>query len=220
MHKAVIFDLDGVITDTAHYHFVAWKTLADSLDIPFDAAFNEELKGIDRMGSLERILAKSGKTYSMAEKHVLADRKNRHYQELIETMTSDDLLPGAACTLQSVRAAGMKIGLASASKNAATVLARLGITDLFDHVVDAAQVTNGKPDPEIFLKASSALDVAPAQCLGVEDAIAGVQAIKAAGMTAVGIGDPAVLTQADAVLPGLYAFRLPDYAKHKEFYMP
>ncbi|HYD79410.1 MAG TPA: beta-phosphoglucomutase [Paucimonas sp.] len=210
-YKAVIFDLDGVITDTAHYHFIAWQALAESLDIRFDAAFNEQLKGIDRMGSLELILARSRKTYSDEEKRRLADRKNRHYQELIETMSPRDLLPGATEALRSVRAAGLKIGLASASKNAATVLDRLGITDMFDHVVDAAQVANGKPDPEIFLKAAHAVDVAPRLCLGVEDAVAGVKAIKSAGMTAVGIGDPAVLTEADAVIPGLHAFRLMDY---------
>jgi beta-phosphoglucomutase len=210
-YKAVIFDLDGVITDTAHYHFVAWKALAESLDISFDAAFNEELKGIDRMGSLERILAKSRKQFSDEEKRQLADSKNRHYQQLIETMTPKDLLPGAVDTLRAVRAAGLKIGLASASKNAASVLARLGITDMFDHVVDAALVLRGKPDPEVFLKAADYLRVAPRNCLGVEDSVAGVQAIKSAGMKAVGIGDPAVLTEADVVIPGLHMFRLADY---------
>jgi len=209
--KAVIFDLDGVITDTAHYHFVAWKALAESVDIQFDAAFNEQLKGVDRMGSLELILAKSSRTFSDEEKRQLADSKNRHYQQLIETMTPNDLLPGAVEVLQAVRAAGLKVGLASASKNAATVLARLGITALFDHVVDAALVERSKPDPEVFLKAAAYFGLAPADCLGVEDAVAGVQAIKSAGMKAVGIGDPAVLTQADVVIPGLHAFRLDAY---------
>jgi beta-phosphoglucomutase len=126
-------------------------------------------------------------------------------------MTPKDLLPGAVDVLRAVRAASLKIGLASASKNAASVLARLGITDMFDHVVDAALVLRGKPDPEVFLKAAAYLRVAPRNCLGVEDAVAGVQAIKSAGMKAVGIGDPAVLTEADVVIPGLHMFRLADY---------
>lgn len=209
--KAVIFDLDGVITDTAHYHFLAWKRLADSQGVPFDAAFNEHLKGIDRMGSLDLILASSAKQYTTAEKLALADEKNLHYQQLIETMSADNLLPGAAQALATVRAAGLKIGLASVSKNAFTVLERLGITGAFDYVVDAARIAKGKPDPEIFLKAASELGVSPADCLGVEDAVAGVAAIKAAGMYALGIGLPAVLTQADLVIPGLDQFDLQRY---------
>lgn len=210
-YKAVIFDLDGVITDTAHYHFLAWKRLAESQGVPFDEAFNEGLKGVDRMGSLELILAQSDKTYTDAEKLELADRKNKDYQELIATMTADDLLPGALDTLIAVREAGLKIGLASVSKNAFTVLDRLGISDRFDYVVDAAKIKKGKPDPEIFLTAAEKLGVTPAECLGVEDAVAGLQSIKSAGMFAVGVGDPAVLTLADRVIPGLKAFRLEDY---------
>lgn len=210
-YQAVIFDLDGVITDTAHYHYLAWKRLAESQGVPFDRAFNEHLKGIDRMGSLELILASSGKHYSEQEKLALADAKNLHYQELIATMSDADLLPGALEALDAVRAAGLKIGLASVSKNAQTVLRRLGITDKFDYVVDAAAIAHGKPDPEIFLKAAAELGVAPADCLGVEDAVAGVAAIKAAGMVALGVGRPEVLTQADHVIPGLDQFRLAAY---------
>jgi beta-phosphoglucomutase len=209
--KAVIFDLDGVITDTAHYHFLAWKRLADSVGAPFDAAFNEQLKGVDRMGSLELILARAPRTYTPAEKRALADAKNGHYQELIATMTPDDLLPGALRALADVRAAGLKIGLASVSRNAFTVLDRLGIRDRFDDVVDAATVVNGKPDPEIFLTAAAHLGVAPADCLGVEDAAAGVASIKDAGMVAVGVGNPEVLHRADRVIPSMEAFRLDDY---------
>jgi beta-phosphoglucomutase len=209
--KAVIFDLDGVITDTAHYHFLAWKRLADSVGAPFDAAFNEQLKGVDRMGSLELILARAPRTYTPAEKRALADAKNGHYQELIATMTPADLLPGALRALADVRAAGLKIGLASVSRNAFTVLDRLGIRDRFDDVVDAATVVNGKPDPEIFLTAAAHLGVAPADCLGVEDAAAGVASIKDAGMVAVGVGNPEVLHRADRVIPSMEAFRLDDY---------
>ncbi len=206
--KAVIFDLDGVITDTAHYHYLAWKRLAESQGVHFDHAFNENLKGIDRMGSLEMILASAGRTYSQQEKLALADEKNEHYKTLIDTMSAADLLPGAVQALDAVRAAGLKIGLASVSKNAFTVLDHLGIAGKFDYVVDAATIARGKPDPEIFLKAARELGVAPADCLGVEDAVAGVAAIKGAGMYALGIGKPEVLTQADRVIPGLAEFTL------------
>ena len=209
--KAVIFDLDGVITDTAHYHYLAWKRLADSVDAPFDEAFNEQLKGVDRMGSLDLILARAPRTYTPAEKRALADAKNTHYQELIATMTPDDLLPGALRALEDVRAAGLRIGLASVSRNAFTVLDRLGIRDRFDDVVDAATIVNGKPDPEIFLTAAAHLGVDPRDCLGVEDAAAGVASIKDAGMFAVGVGSPDVLHRADRVIPSMAAFRLQDY---------
>lgn len=206
--KAVIFDLDGVITDTAHYHYLAWKQLAESEGVHFDHAFNEQLKGIDRMGSLDLILASSPRSYSAQQKQDLANLKNRHYQELIATMSEADLLPGAVDALASVRAAGLRIGLASVSRNAFTVLERLGIRERFDYVVDAAQIANSKPHPEIFLTAARHLSVAPVDCLGVEDAVAGVAAIKSAGMVALGIGDPTVLTQADLVIPGLDRFSL------------
>jgi beta-phosphoglucomutase len=209
--KAVIFDLDGVITDTAHYHFLAWKRLADSVDAPFDKAFNEQLKGVDRMGSLDLILSRAPRAYAQEEKLALADAKNRHYQELIATMTPGDLLPGALRALEEVRNAGLRIGLASVSKNAFTVLDRLGIRDRFDDVVDAATIRNSKPHPEIFLTAAEHLGVAPQDCLGVEDAAAGVASIKDAGMVAVGVGDPAVLYRADRVIPSMQHFRLSDY---------
>jgi beta-phosphoglucomutase len=209
--KAVIFDLDGVITDTAHYHYLAWKRTADSVGAPFDEAFNEQLKGVDRMGSLALILARAPRSYSQQEQLALADAKNSHYQELIATMTPQDLLPGALRALEEVRAAGLRIGLASVSKNAFTVLDRLGIRDRFDDVVDAATIRNSKPHPEIFLTAAEHLGVAPADCLGVEDAAAGVESIKDAGMFAVGVGSPEVLYRADRVIPSMQAFKLSDY---------
>lgn len=210
-YQAVIFDLDGVITDTAHYHYLAWKRLAESQGIPFDEAFNEELKGVDRMGSLALILARGSRSYTQEEKLALADAKNRHYQELIATMTPHDLLPGALEALEAVRAAGLKTGLASVSKNAFTVLDRLGIRERFDTVVDAARIANSKPHPEIFLTAAAQLGLAPRDCLGVEDAVAGVASIKDAGMVAVGVGSPEVLRRADYVIPSMREFRLGDY---------
>ncbi|NRF72145.1 beta-phosphoglucomutase [Aquincola sp. S2] len=209
--RAVIFDLDGVITDTAQYHFHAWQRLAISLGLPFDEAFNESLKGIDRMGSLDRILARGGKVYSPQQKLALARQKNEHYIELISTMDSAQLLPGALQALCAVRAAGLRIGLASASRNAALVLTRLGITRCFDHVVEVAEIERPKPDPEIFLTAAQRLGVRPVQCIGVEDAAAGVAAIKGAGMWAVGIGDAEVLSHADEVISGLDQFDIQHY---------
>ncbi len=206
--KAVIFDLDGVITDTAHYHYLAWKRLADAIGMPFDLAFNERLKGIDRMGSLELILGAAAATTTPERKLALADSKNTYYRQLIADMSAADLLPGAVAALEAVRGAGLGIGLASVSKNAVEVLARLGIAERFDVVVDAARIARGKPDPEIFLTAAHSLGVAPADCLGVEDAVAGVSAIKRAGMVALGVGLPEVLTEADLVISGLDRFDL------------
>jgi beta-phosphoglucomutase len=215
MHKqsyaAVIFDLDGVLTDTAHYHYLAWKRLADTLGIAFDQAANEHLKGIDRMGSLDLILGPSAQKYTHAQKMALADDKNLHYQQLIAGMTPADLLPGALDALHSVKAVGLKLGLASVSKNALTVVERLGIRALFDDIVDAATIARSKPDPEIFVTAARHVMVEPSRCLGVEDSIAGIRSIKSAGMTALGIGDPAILTEADRVIAGLHLFSLPDY---------
>jgi beta-phosphoglucomutase len=215
-YQAVIFDLDGVLTDTAHYHFLAWKKLAESVGASFDEHFNESLKGVDRMGSLNLILATTERTFTEQEKLVLADQKNQHYQQLIEHMSPADLLPGAREALVSVRAAGLKTALASVSKNAFSVISKLQIADLFDDVVDAALIAQSKPDPEIFLTAAAHLGITPADCLGVEDSIAGLKAIKSAGMFALGIGQASVLTDADVVIDGLHQFHLEDYWRASE----
>jgi beta-phosphoglucomutase len=213
MRKAVVFDLDGVITDTARYHYLAWKHMANGIGIDFDEKFNETLKGVDRMGSLERILALGSKKYSDEEKNRLGNEKNDYYKELIKSVTSKDLLPGAEKALKSVKEMGLKTALASVSKNATEIVNRLGITHYFDYIVDAAKIKKGKPDPEIFLTAAKELKVAPEECVGVEDAIVGIQAIKSAGMYAIGVGDPKILTQADRVIPDLSQFPLGDAFK-------
>lgn len=199
--KAFIFDLDGVITDSAEYHYLAWKALGEDLGISFDRAFNEILKGVSRTESLERILRLGGREndFSAEEKELLANKKNEHYVSLISKITSADILPGIEMFLEELKEAGYKIGMASASKNAQMVTSQLGLLELFDHIVDAATVIHSKPHPEVFLKAAEALRVDPKDCVGIEDAIAGITAIHEAGMFAVGIGDSNVLTEADIV---------------------
>jgi beta-phosphoglucomutase len=209
--RGVVFDLDGVITDTAHYHFLAWQRLAQSLGLPFDHAFNETLKGIDRMGSLDRILAQGSTPYTPEQKQALAKEKNEHYVELISTMDANQLLPGARELLLELRGHGIRTALASVSRNAPMVLDRLGITHLFDHVVDVATIARPKPDPEIFATAAARLGLPVDSCIGIEDAVAGIASIRGAGMYAVGVGDPAVLRDADEVISGLDCFELRRY---------
>jgi len=186
--RAVLFDLDGVLTDTAEYHYRAWQALADRLGIPFDRQANEALRGVGRMESLERILARGGAAPSADEKARLAEEKNEHYRRLIQGITPGDLLPGIPELLAELRAAGLRLAVASASRNAPAVVRSLGIEEAIDVVVDAGAVVKGKPDPEVFLRAAEALQVLEEDCLGVEDAEAGVEAILAAGMAAVGVG--------------------------------
>ncbi|WP_058831152.1 beta-phosphoglucomutase [Paenibacillus polymyxa] len=200
--KAFIFDLDGVITDTAEYHFQAWGSLAAALSIPFDREFNEQLKGISRTESLDKILARGNLSDTLSEegKQDLAVRKNTEYQRLISALTPADVLPGIQALLKELREARVGIALASASKNAAFILDRLELTHYFDSVVDVTAIRNGKPDPEIFLAGAANLGVRPADCIGIEDAQAGIQAIKGAGMFAVGVGTPSQMQGADIVV--------------------
>lgn len=197
--KLIIYDLDGVITDTAEFHYLAWKKLADELDIPIDRHFNEQLKGINRMDSLDRILELSDSPMhlSVAEKVELASRKNGYYLELIEAVTPDHILPGINALLEDNKQSGIKIALGSASKNAARILEKLELSDRFDYIVDAAEIERGKPDPETFTAAADALEIAYGDCIGIEDAAAGVEALNRAGMFSVGVGDEAHLSQAD-----------------------
>jgi alpha,alpha-trehalose phosphorylase len=187
--EAVIFDLDGVITDTAEHHFRAWQRLAAEISLPFDRELNERLKGVSRMESLEIILEHAGRTASLQDKVRLAERKNVYFRELIESITPADLLPGIGDLLAGLRARGVKTAIASMSHNVWDVVARLGIGSLIDLIVDPATLVKGKPDPEIFLAAAEGLGVRFEDCAGIEDARAGIQAIKAARMVAVGVGN-------------------------------
>lgn len=188
--QAVIFDLDGVITDTAHLHFLAWKELGDSLGVEVNLELNELLKGISRKESLEIILKETGifDNFTDFERQELADRKNRSYVASLENLTPQDLLPGIGDCLKDLKERDIKIGLASASQNAGVIIEKLGVKSYFDTIVDPRSLSRGKPDPEIYLKAAAALGLSPAKCVGVEDARAGLEAIQAAGMTAIALG--------------------------------
>lgn len=187
--KAIIFDLDGVIVDTARFHFLAWKTLADELGMYFDEAVNERLKGVSRMRSFEIILEVNNAQdrFTESEKEALTKKKNDLYVSFVKTLTPSDMLPGIAEFIDRAKAAGIKTAVASVSKNAPLVLECLGASDKFDYVADAAKVARSKPAPDIFLVCAEALGVDPADCIGIEDAQAGIEAIKAAGMYSVGI---------------------------------
>jgi beta-phosphoglucomutase len=206
----VAFDLDGVLTDTARAHYRAWQRLADTLGIPFDEAANEALKGVDRMGSLALILG-DRPGFDAVRRDALAARKNQWYLEEIENFGPADLFPGAREAVEACRAAGLAVALASASRNAPLLLRRLGIDTLFQVIVDPASVARGKPAPDIFLAAAAATKIAPTAMLGVEDAPAGITAIRDAGMASLGIGPAGSLREADRLIPSIADFRLGDY---------
>jgi len=198
--RGFLFDLDGVLVDTAQYHFLAWQRMAAELGIHFGEAENEQLKGVSRAESLNRILAWGGKTLSDAEKQHWMTLKNDWYLELVRGMPADDYLPGAHEFLRASRAAGIKVALGSASKNAPLILERLGWIPLFDALVDGNVVTASKPDPEVFLEGARRLGLKPEECVVFEDSEAGVEAARRGGMKVVGIGHG---LDADLLVSGL-----------------
>ena len=196
MIKGFLFDLDGVIVDTAVFHFQAWRRLAQKLGGDFTEEQNEQLKGVSRVDSLNKIIEWTGATVSDEEFQSLMVEKNEWYLELVQGLGPQDALPGALNFLQTAFDQGIKIALGSASKNAPMILEKLGITPLFTAIIDGNNVVNGKPHPEVFLKGAEALGLEPSECVVFEDSIAGVQAAKTGGMSSVGIGDAETL-QAD-----------------------
>jgi beta-phosphoglucomutase len=202
--RVAIFDLDGVIVDTAKYHYLAWKRLANELGFDFTEADNERLKGVSRVRSLEILLEIGGLTLDEATKSKIAMQKNEWYVDYISRMDESEILPGVVEYVKSIRAKGIKTAIGSASKNTPLILERLGISPLFDSVVDGNKVSKAKPDPEVFLRAAEELNVSPAECVVFEDAEAGIEAAHRAGMGVVGIGQPFRLKEADAVIDGLY----------------
>ncbi len=200
--KAIIFDLDGVIVDTAIFHYQAWKRLANEYGFDFTPEQNERLKGISRLESLEILLSIGGIEISSAEeKNRLATTKNNWYRENILKMTPNDILPGVKNFLIDLKNTNYKIAIGSSSKNACTILERIGFDGFFDTVIDGLKITNSKPDPEVFLKAANELNIDPENCLVFEDAAAGIEAAKKAGMLAIGVGKYENLSSADKVIP-------------------
>ncbi|EAD5532618.1 beta-phosphoglucomutase [Listeria monocytogenes] len=188
--KGVVFDLDGVITDTAHYHYLAWKKTAESIGIEFDEAFNENLKGVSRIDSLLLILRKDGRENDFTEEQIeaLAADKNEFYVSLLQEITPADVLPGIKELIVDLKKQNLKCAIASVSKNARTVLSALEMEQEFDYIVDAAKITKSKPDPEIFVEACRGLGLETSAVVGIEDAQAGIEAINAAGIVSVGVG--------------------------------
>ena len=208
MIKACIFDLDGVIVDSATYHFLAWQRLAKELNIPFTIEDNERLKGVSRMDSLNIILELGKLSLDEKSREALAAKKNEWFVEYINTMKPEEIYPGVKDLLISIKNAGLKTALASSSKNAKTVIKLIGIENEFDAIVDGTMIINSKPDPEIFLLAASLLKIQPSECVVFEDAEAGVEAGIRGGMKTVGIGSPKQLGKANLVIPRTGDFKI------------
>lgn len=195
--KAIIFDLDGVLVFTDRFHYRAWKSLADRLGIYFDETINNRLRGVSRMESLEIILERSEKAYTQEEKERFAVEKNERYRELLSTMTPEDVSDSVRLTLAELRRREHRLAIGSSSRNTKYILERVALTDAFDAISDGTNITKSKPDPEVFLKAAEFLGEAPENCVVVEDARAGIDAAKAAGMLAVGIGEASAYDKTD-----------------------
>jgi beta-phosphoglucomutase len=206
--KACIFDLDGVIVDTARYHFLAWKRLADDLGIHFTESDNERLKGVSRMASLEIILEIGKMKIDDAKKEEYARLKNQWYVDYIKRMSPEEILPGVREFISELKHANISVALGSASKNTPLILERVNLKNMFDAVADGNNVTKAKPDPEVFLKAAEMLGVNPENCVVFEDAVAGVQAALNAGMKCIGIGSPEILSESHLIVSGLHEMNL------------
>ncbi len=211
--RACIFDLDGVVVDTAKYHFLAWKRLASDLGFEFYEKDNERLKGVSRMDSLNILLEIGGIKMDQAEKEKLAYTKNQWYLDYINKMKPEEILPGVRSFIEELRRMGIRIGLGSASKNAPLILNQIEVFQLFDVVVDGSMVVNAKPDPEIFLQAAKKLGVDPKYCVVFEDAEAGIEASINAGIRCIGVGNPEILNKANAVIPDFKDMNITKFLK-------
>lgn len=217
MIKGFLFDLDGVIVETAIFHYQAWRKMANDLGFDISEEFNETLKGVSRMDSLNLILEHENVVLTEEEKVELAAKKNEHYLTLVSKMTADEILPGVREFFAQIKQTNIKIALGSVSKNARMILEGVGLINDFDAIIDGTKISKGKPDPEVFLKGAAELGLLPEECLVFEDAVAGVEAGKNAGMKVVGIGQAEVLTKADIVLTGFENLNLNDLLKKEVF---
>ena len=213
MIKACIFDLDGVIVDTARYHYLAWKRLASELGVDLTLEDNERLKGVSRGRSLDIILELGGISLGELEKERLANKKNTWFVDYIERMAPEEIFPGVKSLMRGMREQGIKLALASSSKNAKTVVQLLHIRDEFDAIVDGTMITHTKPHPEIFLMAAQMLGVDPSYCVVFEDAEAGIEAALAAGMKCVGVGSPVLLKEANRIVSATSDFRVAELSQ-------
>jgi len=212
---AFIFDLDGVIVDTAHFHYNAWKTTAAALGYELTEQRNELLKGVSRKRSLEKILEWAEVQISDEDFEKIMHSKNQDYLQQVASMSEADILPGVVKFLTAAKEAGHKIALGSASKNARTILAKVSLLDYFDQIVDGTNVTKEKPDPEVFEKGAMLLETAPQNCIVFEDSVAGITAANSAGMTSIGIGKIEVLSHANKVFSDFTQFNLSDISNFK-----
>ncbi|MGD9991984.1 MAG: beta-phosphoglucomutase [Salinivirgaceae bacterium] len=202
--RACIFDLDGVVVDTAKYHYQAWKRLAQEMGFDFTPEDNEKLKGVSRMDSLNILLSIGGIKISEEEKHQLAEKKNNWYKEYIDTMTPEEVLPGVVNFFEELKLHRIKMALGSASKNAQSILEKTNLSHWFDAIIDGTKTQEAKPNPEVFLLGARELGIEPKYCAVFEDAEAGVVAALNANMYCIGVGSPQVLNKAHQVIPGLF----------------
>ena len=216
MIEAIIFDLDGVLVDTAKYHYIAWKKIANDLGSDLSEEQNEKLKGVSRVDSLNKILDWAGISISAEEKAELLRIKNAHYLELCDQLSPNDLLPGVKEFLVEIGEKGLKVGVGSASKNANMILRKLGISTFLDSLVDGTMTTKGKPDPEVFLLGAQQMHVPPWQTIVFEDAVSGIDAAKAGGFNTVGVGDYSVLGHANLIIPDFKNLTLETILNHFE----
>lgn len=198
--RGIIFDLDGVIVSTDEQHYLGWQALADKLGIPFNREVNNRFRGVSRMACMDIIEEISGRTFAQEEKVEYATWKNDYYRNLLGEMSPADISEEVKSTLDALRAKGLKLAIGSSSKNAKFILERIGLVDYFDAISDGTNITNSKPDPEVFLKAAQFLGLQPEECLVVEDAISGVDAAHAGGMKAAAVGDAAEKSYGDYIL--------------------